>query len=395
MQVLSLGTDFYVDSIVEGYTSMIWTERFYSAGEFELKTNVILPTMKQLPLGSLLGIAESNECMIVENHAVSTGDDGKTTLTITGRSFETFFENRVARPVDVSDWTVDSAVSMPKPLNANADTSNNWEFDATGFNKSSLVAASIMNYWAQTQDADYSDPKHGQGLGEAIPNFEADGSVAALYGTPVLPNRVMTIKPGNVYENVLALAALDNLGVLNYRPTTVETFGLSPQETKLRTTIEQGHDRLEVVFSTLQGHFRSTSYFWSIKDWKNAAFAFSNTRVSRVYNTSGSTAAGLNRRIGFVDATDLKSSTSTKETGQLTARGNAYLGQHKKVVMFEGQVAPDIPYRFGKDYYIGDYIQVVGDYDFNERMQVTEYVRIEDESGEIAYPSLDLPNTIS
>lgn len=49
-----------------------------------------------------------------------------------------------------------------------------------------------------------------------------------------------------------------------------------------------------------------------------------------------------------------------------------------------------IPKKFRVDYNIGDIVYVVGDYGVSQKMRVTEYAEILDESGSSAYPTLEL-----
>jgi hypothetical protein len=52
--------------IVEDYSSLIWTERYYGDSECELTLSRDSPSVKKLPLNIFMGIDESNELMVLE-----------------------------------------------------------------------------------------------------------------------------------------------------------------------------------------------------------------------------------------------------------------------------------------------------------------------------------------
>jgi hypothetical protein len=53
-------------------------------------------------------------------------------------------------------------------------------------------------------------------------------------------------------------------------------------------------------------------------------------------------------------------------------------------------VTPNSGKRYRADYNIGDIVYVIGNYDIAQKMRVTEYAEIEDENGEVGYPTLSM-----
>src|SRR5215475_715135 len=95
MDALRLNPQFYPIALVEGWNSFIWAERYSDAGDFQIDTNDVKGGRTLLPEGSLLGIRQSSEVMIVESNEIPAVSDEKGAhLTIKGRTFETFSENR-------------------------------------------------------------------------------------------------------------------------------------------------------------------------------------------------------------------------------------------------------------------------------------------------------------
>lgn len=118
----------------------------------------------------------------------------------------------------------------------------------------------------------------------------------------------------------------------------------------------------KVQFSTAAGHFTKAQYLWTFRNYKNSAIAHADWDWT--YNL-GSSGSGLNRRMGWVDALDITHRTSpgtNADEKELQSRIATYLGQHRRVFTFSGDVSPDIPYKYVTDYHLGDLVMVIGDY---------------------------------
>ena len=94
------------DTVIDVWVSFIWTERFYSIGDFQLVLATSLQAKNNLPKGTLLAMSESDYVMVVETVEDDTTADGVATIKITGPAFENILDNRVARDA-LSDLTSD------------------------------------------------------------------------------------------------------------------------------------------------------------------------------------------------------------------------------------------------------------------------------------------------
>ena len=357
MHVLSMGSDFYPDKLIDTFQSLIWTERYREWGEFELKTANISRTMLDLPLGSMVTLLETREVMFVETHEIDEDEDGAI-LTVTGRSFETFMENRVARPIggEILYSSTDKSLDWV-PNNGLPDVASN--------------TAGLM-----IQERMINTSLYGQN----VPNFQ----VYITAATRANVSRTIPIKLGNLYERVIDVLKMDDLGVRNNRPVP----GSTPEMSML---IYDGTDRTAtVVLSTSAGHFqRRRKYLKSIRDYKNSAWGFSYYNHHVSHATGAGSLTGLDRRFGVVDATDIKTTNPTvTDPTLLPGRNHTYLGEHKKTNLFDGTVSPNIPYKYPANYDLGDTIKVIGDYGISHDMLVDGFTRVHDEKGEIGWPTL-------
>lgn len=362
---VSLDSKFYVKDIVDGVDTLIFTERYDKNGDFVLKTGEIDLVRNALPCGSLFSVQESKECMIVESHTIEEDEQGVTTLTVEGRTFETFFENRPAR----------SYIGNLAVLNVDLgtkDQGNNWTL--TGMNSAELIKY-LIDYWATI------DRAPGEGWsGIIIPNYRVSiGSVGSL------ADRKFTVALGNIYERVLELMALDTLGIRNIRPVAED--GLGP----LVTQIYNGIDRRDsITLSVRRGHLTKTKYFETIRDYKNVVAAYS------FYNWStygdGNEHDGLDLRIGVLDKSDIKSKDPHYDITDyelLNPPAKKYLRDHRKRKLFDGSVLPTSDYIYGKHYNLGDLVTLEDQYRRKYGAQATEYIRTMGPDGENAYPTFE------
>jgi hypothetical protein len=68
--------------------------------------------------------------------------------------------------------------------------------------------------------------------------------------------------------------------------------------------------------------------------------------------------------------------------------GEVSLAENERIELFDGKVTEDIPYKYGRDYFLGDKVTVLAEYDFQQSMRVNEYIRTSDDEGDHGYPGL-------
>jgi len=357
-----MGTDYVPDELIESYDSAIWTERYQDAGEFQIVTKNIDKTLALLPKGSLLAERNSQEVMIVENHEISdtTDDSEGPVLTTTGRTFETFMEQRAT-------VVVNSTPGQEAMITYKAD--DIWPTDA--------AKALIESHLTISPDA----------VRQKVPNTAVENLVTTHTGQDMSYEN----EPGPLYDQVLNLIKMEGAGIRNQ-----QNF-----QGTLKMYIYKGVDRSAsqsarppLIFSLDAGHLINPKYLFSIKDYKNLAYVVGTYWQQRVYAPGVSdTVSGLDRRIVVVNGDEIKqASSTTKKTKQARALGLAELAKHNKTTFFDGEVSPESPYIRGVDYNLGDQVTLMANYGVSQTMIISEFVRTEDQEGERAYPTLSSPS---
>lgn len=402
------------DAIVEGWTSLVWTERFRDAGEFQLTTPAVAETLALIPDGSLICISDSPEIMMVENHSIDVNDDGVKMLTVSGRSFVAFLENRIFKadtglPYEMKrDYTADEAAAVilvDKLANGSAtdltggpNPHDNFEF---------LAGVAVTSYLTVPQKAlSTTTPPDLTDLQSKAPWY-LDNSKSA-------------------YDFLQSILAIGDFGVRCARPRTAPlgskyvvdpTTGVVTQPTpcaatdlqfilyngRQRTITENPYDPVApVIFDYSAGHLETPKYLISRKGYKNACRVVSSEGEVSVYLQADGTVTTtwslspafldryeMNLDLGQVDA------SITDPAAWMLQQGTLALKTNNRQLIVDAAVNENTPddyfydAGFEGEYFLGDKVSVIGEYGIVEDMLVTEYVRSYDlMAGDKAYPTL-------
>lgn len=346
--------------IINGLTSKTWIERYDVAGEFTLVADANAGMKEKLPAGTFVSHVDTPEIMIVENHEVTEDPDQPSEMVITGRGFETFFENRIVgsnRTFPVNDGVSEYQLAADYIWN-----------QAVTLLKKHLFASELLDD------------------GDALSYLEIMSDVAGT-GESV----ARSVKMGPLHQRFLELLGVGDLGVKVVRP------GLwSPAVADENTVVvvHIGTDRTDqIVFSQDTGEIDNSQYLWSNKRSKNAALVTGRWVQTTV--VPGDT--GINRRWMLVDASDLDQNLSAVPTGTtltnivtaMQRRGMEALAAQSNIVLTRAEVSKNTnKSAYRKDFFVGDLITVNGSYHETSTMRVSEYVEIEDKNGAQGYPTL-------
>lgn len=420
------------DKLVEGYHSLVWKESFRLNGEFQLKTHEIEQTLAVLKKGTLVSHLETDDICIVTTHHIATDDTGKDVLTVTGRNLLThILDNRIS-------WAYGSG---PSSDNRNAAVNVNLIFkipDHLVFLLwSSIVFPHSEGGYQNTQKA-FELPFNIIVPHTAITYSVSSSNKGDSYRTawpPPMESRLDSVK---------ALLDLDpRFGIKLLRPAKWSGRVFRPSLNSLRgegsTSTVSNTDKIfvdvydaidrtlenynRVVFRHDSGDIDSSEYLSSVKDFKNVVNAYTEikpnafgTAANQISNPpylstlvwpgdSRTTAAGsplpkdLEARkyvagIGYLMG-EVSVTTEMKEKGftdvefsKIYAAGEVYLKEHEKVSMVTADISPYSQYVYKKQYDLGDVVLVYGKYGEPEKMQVSEYTRTEEVTGESGFPTL-------
>ena len=431
------------NTIIDRFESCIWTERYSAFGDFQLVIHSTNQSRSQLVEGTVLAVNNSKRVMQIENVENRDDSEGRSLLTVTGRSLEATMEDRVAR------GNLSGTSSTPQWVVA-GDTPAN-------------IARYIVQVICVTGTLDPLD---------VIPMLGDTWS--SLYPTNTIaePDQVISysIDPKDLYTALKELCDIFGLGFRLYR---------GPDNSILYFNVYTGDDRTSsqqtlpaVIFAPDLENLTNTSEFRSIEKFKNIALVIGKTRSKWVYATDAAMiATGMDRRVLTVLAGDIEfdeyvltqvqidvvnaaiaASTNSYHddllgrllthaamtlaerdiiwanyvaAGPLTSqqktdlasvcasynaywdltvpylddvmeqRGQAELTKYKAMKAMDGELPINSGYRYGIDYELGDLVEMRNEDGLTNRMRVTEQIFVDDAQGERSYPTLAIDEFIT
>lgn len=335
--------------------SLIWTERFQTNGEFTLEKTNDLSVLSALPIGTLVSHTDTHQVMIVEDHQVERDKEKQLKVKVTGRTFETFLENRLS-PASFS------------PLYDGSGNQIVFTSTDTGANLALYLINRTIVYPVTLIEAD------------GVPGISAQ-VIARVSGIPM----THAWKRGEVYSQMMDLLALDGYGIKTYLNTLTGTIWFY---------LHDGIDRTaSVTFYSQYEDLEDSSYLMSSKGLKTNAQVATHTS-GRVYLSKdyASDPTGLDRRYTYLEEDDLIGVYNVPSTSDaLATRAQAELNYCRKKSIMDAKVSLSAKPKFKLNYDIGDLVTLVGEFNAVQTMRVTEHILTVDANGQQGYPALSLP----
>lgn len=379
MEALVLNKEFQAIGVVDVFESFIWTDRYSAYGDFELYMHPSEELMDLLQYDYYLWSEHSEHTMIIEGRKIQTDIEDGDHLTIVGRSLESILTRRVvwkytelghyATDEDEREYEEDFQRAIAKLLYENCMPP---------------VEGPVIpeRYGDWTCDPD-----------RIIPNFHFKWN-----GDPRI-DEAMTIKAqiqagANLYDTIKSLCDEKGCGfkiVLN-------------DQNELVFSLYMGEDRSYdqdvnpyVVFSPEYDNLLNSNYFEDYTAYKNAALVIGDDDGDEDQfqaAVTGEGATGLNRREVYVDGSGMSWEDEEgnyyeddEYVEQLAQMGRETLTDASLTKTFEGEAEYRRTYEYGKDFFIGDIVQLENEYGITATSRIVEMIFSHDGSGESAIPT--------
>lgn len=368
MEVYILDSNLRRDSVVEGYHSMIWTERYSTWGDFQLDIDPSLAEKALLSQGTYLAIDKSDRVMYTDDVESSSEEDGSRILTVKGKSLEKILDERPNSYTAISSGGAPAQVTLGPGLpavllRAIVDSTLRTNANITDDNISFLQAGS------------YSP------LGDIA---EPSDSVTILTDVDTLYNTVKTIC--DTYHLGFRLIRIEDATPSNPAKLYFEVYtGFD------RTTSQTAN--AAVVFSSELDNLTDTTELTTSAGFKNVAYVY-GTNGSRVVYGDDNTVLGFNKKVLIVTASDITTVAGATLNAQLDQRGKEELAKNRVVVGFDGQISQSSKYVYGTNYKLGDLVEQRSEHGYTNKMRVTEQIFVSDKEGEKSYPTLVLDSLV-
>lgn len=353
MELMLIDREYQNVGLIDVFESLIWTERYYGAGNFELYTPMNLELFREIKQDYMLYLKDSDQVMLIEETEISTDVETGAHLKISGRSLESILDRRIIWSQTVLNGNFQNAVKK-------------------------LLAENVINPEIQERK---------------IPNFVfVDSTDPKVTGLTISAQ----FTGDNLYDTLVTLCETYEIG---FRVLLDDQNRLC---FSLYAGVDRTYDQFEnpyVIFSPKFENLVDSNFLESSKALKTVALVAgedsAQNRRTRVVSTTNGT--GLDRREMYVDARDIQSERSdgtvipdAEYLASLDHRGEQKLAENIYVKVFEGGIETHNMFVYGKDFFKGDIVQIENEFEIASKVRILEIIRSEDETGYSVYPTFSV-----
>lgn len=371
MEPYTLDRNFKKCNIIDGFTSVIWTERYYGDSEVQMVVPPSNDMIQKLREGTFLGLAGSDEIMMIE-----TVEPEEDKLKVNGISLLPWLDNRFIRTSAAHEdryWYISGmpAGEVLWTIVYNMCVEGSPYLDGT-------IPIGVVN------------PELLAIPGLGLNNYDSSGGDISV-GVPY----------GPVYKALKEIATTYEVGMqITLDEVTDTSYSLGFRSYKGLDRSSNQSDNSVVRFSPEMDSFTNIKELRSIAALKTLVYAFAPSNPDGLATTpgvsslSGPEYAGFDLRALLVFAdditTDMVGGSSANLVNVLNSRADDALTNNHFVQAVDGEIVPDNQFKYGQHYNLGDIIEVEGNSGAVQTARITEYIRAQDESGEKAYPTVTM-----
>lgn len=355
MDIVILNASLETVKVLDAFESFIWTERFSEYGDFELYLPMEPDVFNYIKQDYYVTIKDSNRVMIIETISIESDVENGTRLCVSGRSLESILERRIV-------W------------------------------KQTALSGNFQNGVKKLLDENLISPTDSsRRVSEFYFSASTDPKITKLTASAQFTG-------DNLYDAVKKLCDATGLG---FKVTLGTINGADKFIFELYSGIDRSYEQIEnpyVIFSPSYENLLTSNYLESSKNLKTVTLVAGegegSARKTSTATVAGGAGSGLYRRELFTDARDISQTvdgatlTNAEYAEQLTQRGSEKLSEYIYIKSFEAEAeTTDSVYKYEKDYFIGDIVQMADGYGNTARSRITEVIRSESESGYSVYPT--------
>ena len=360
--IFVLDATYTTKAIIDVFKSIVWTERYDEAGEFELVVPASKKTAQEVRLHDYLSIKESSVIMIIETVTLETDVANGDMLVYSGRSLESILDRRIV-------WGM---------------------FEKSEETNFQDVVEEVLN-------DNFINPKNPK---RKIPGFQFKRSE-----DPEITKLMIEVKMmgDNIYEWICASCKDRKIG---WRVNAISDGGF---EFELYRGVDRSWDQTEegaVVFSDSYENLLSSNYIQSEVNYKTNAFVRGDDDniTMEVQRQHDPERTGLDRREVYIDTNQQPDEYmgipmyDQSYYDQMLNSVKETMTEYEVTTAFDSEVDWTRQFIFDKDYFVGDIVQVENRYGFMGKCRVSEIVKTRNSSGPSMVPTfivVDLEDEIT
>lgn len=367
MEFMVLDKNYDGITMIDTFTSAIWTVRYDEAGDFEIYTPVRLDYIQAMQIGNYLWNRDSDRLMVIETVEIETDAEEGPQLIVTGRSLESILDRRI--------------------VTSSQNFSGNLQ---------SVLFAIIQNEVISS------------GGTRRIPGFSLKTSSDSRITSISISE--LSIRGENVYDVVCSLCQANKVG------WRILPKGAGGFEFELYVGVDRSYAQSVnpyVTFSPSFENLLNSNYIKSFKSYKNSIYAvgtyqkevilqnkykddngewvveeqttYEEAEVVTWQYSETATPSGLARREMFIDNGGVNDGEQGGEYATWNAvnkeKAIAELGEHQTTTAFEGELEATRQYIYREDFNIGDIVQVENEFGITGTVYISEIVFSQDVNG--------------
>lgn len=408
--VYIIDSQFYTKMILDTFTDLLWVERYCGYGEFEMTLPVRQDIIDTCHINDYVTIRESDAIMIIETIEVHTDVVNGNTIKISGKTLDSLLSRRIIlnetigtidNEGNASKIGVQEAISMMLNDNVINPSSSLRKIPGFSFKPSTdpnITSPTILSFkdrGTSVYDKILSICQDNNigfrilPIGQGDYQFELYFGVNRSYDQNILPPVVFSDKYENLptSDYLETITSLKNVVYVKWDAKwTVQTYG---------TLVYRVDDFVTV---------------WNDRSVVNDEEK-SEVNLTEAYKKQNP--SGLDRFESFIedggDTYDLGTygpyilvyDDPSKHGGviwipdpipdyvpnrksvqeQTFEKGKEYLSDYETTTYFEGETEPHRQFVYGRDYFMGDIVQLVNEYGQTGKCRISEVVRSRDGSG--------------
>ena len=311
-------------AVIDSYSSLIWTKRYYTYGDFELYLPASKELMQILRQDYYITREDDETVMIIEKIEIKTDIENGDFLTVSGRSIESILARRIIRN--------QTNISVSNPV--------------LGINR--MITENAITC---------EDVRKLPGL-----------SVAAALEIPQAYSAQFT--GTNLLDAVTRICTEFGLGMKIILSNGGFVF-----------SCYEGRD-VDVTFSPEFDNLISSEYKTDMTNYFNMAFVAGEgegtSRKTAEVQSGDNEPSGYERRELYVDARDISSNegeiSDSDYNKKLEQRGREKLDECAVLTSFESEIEPRMTYQYKVDYRLGDIVTLVNEYGVTVFPRITEII---------------------
>lgn len=323
--------------IIDYCKSIIWTKRYYDIGEFELYLPAGKEACEILKKENMICRDNDNTVMVIRKVEIKTSEEDGDYLIVSGQSAETYLNYRIVWKQTILEESVCEGIIK-------------------------IIEENIINPEDSDRKIDCIE------IGECIENSE----------------KIKKQLTGEFVGD--AVAELCKTYGIGFR------MDFDRRKKKFIFQLYEGKDHSYsqkelpyVLFSEEYDNLKESDYQCDISNYRNVALVAGEGEGTERRTCSIGTGAGLQRKEVYIEASGVSSNdkkiSSDVYYSMLAENGAEKLKEYSETETFDGSVESSANHEYGKDYFLGDIVEIRNKYNLGTRARITEVIENYDETG--------------